>query len=319
MQQGNKLLDKNFDSLKKLNIEKFNKLPMHIMDKILELHVNSKAISTYIFLCSLAHVIDEYEYVYVPDINANRLYLLMRQAGINTNYRQIANSLDELKNFGLISFAFSYEKETKLSIIDLVDAYIDTKKKYDNSNRQYRNIPQILLTERFYSLEVQGKRLFLYLYNKVVFSGTPIRNILKEETYESLCSILRVNRPQKIRDTIELIDDLIDAIHLDQRKNIDTFMFKLKEKAKAVVEAATQIVAPSKSLIKRIIDFFENHDYTYTIDELKQIAEATMTWSRTKLHQGLAAYVKANVETKVKHIVPYFRKLSYTLYFQGLK
>lgn len=308
----------DFNKLKKLNIEKFNKLPMHIIDKMLDLHINSKAIFTYIFLCSLAHVIDDYEYVYVPDINCHKLYLLMRENNINTSYRQIANSLEELKSVGLINFAFSYEKNMQLSIIDLIDAYVDVKKKYEDSHRQYRSIPKILLSERFYSLGVQGKRLFLYLYNNVVFSNTPIRNILNPETYSELCNLLRLNRPQKIREAIEKVADLIDIIKLDARKKVETFMFKLKDIAKDVLDSTSEVVPLTKKVLDRIITFFEKNDYTYDIKELKQIAAATRTWSIKKLYKGLSSYLKAKCDNRVTHIMPYFRKLSYTLYFQEL-
>lgn len=300
-----------FEFIKNCSIQRYNKLPLHTINTLLDKHINSKALFTYIFLASVAEQIDDNEFVYIPDINPHKLYLLMRENNISTSCKQVINSLNELQKNGLIYI------NSNAQCIELIDAYISFKKKV--KTQPFVKIPEILLTDFFYKLCVRGKRAFLYLFANVINTKNPKLNILKDSCYKELCRILRVNRLQKIKDALESIQDLIASKVIDMRKNIETHHFEGTEKLKVQIDSKKQMHSTehNKKVLSKVVHFFNQNGYQWSQEEVRDIVSATARWKKNKLEKGLNIYLEEKLKKGVNHIIPYFRKLSYSLYFQA--
>lgn len=299
-----------------------NKISNTPINRILEKDVHGKTISVYFFLAALAEEGQCGEAV-IREINPHRIYTLMTDKHIPISYRQLCLSLQELEEKGLIEYPVTdyqcvpYQRDQ--STIYLVDACVDfIKSDTYHQSKGFVSIPEIVLSNVFYRLSVRVKRMFLYVYKHFLISKDFFQNILKPDTYRELCRILKVNRPQKIRDIIEELHrlSLLKCSCLRNTMRDEVYRFTIGdivENSKLDGDSNYSVVNPvmRKTLIKRIVHWFKGYGYQWNDFELHQIIKTMVLWKWRDICEILKAYVRARAQKGVEHIPQFLKKLRY--------
>jgi hypothetical protein len=293
-----------------------DKISVTVINRILENEVNSKSTAIYFFLAALS----EEEKgntgnAVIYDVNPYKIYKLMEENNIRTSHRQICFSLIELEAKGLISYPSincDPNNQDKSTII-LLDACIDFQKGDELlQSKGYVDIPQILLTNMFYRMSARAKRLFLYIYKHFLRSKEFFLNILKPETYKILCELLKVNRPQKIRDTLEEIKALLKVTCIKCAMKIETYKFEIASIIKNTLIkniSSFSVVKPAKRLLQvwKIMLWMQDHGYDWSTEEIDEIVKATALWKWRDVITVLDKYIKAKIKKSIQHIAGYLK------------
>jgi len=231
--------------------------------KLILNHLTSKAISVYYYLLVLSDISGDNGVIY--DFNPNKVVRLMRENGINITHNTITASIDQLIDTGLLEYGIkSFSPfETNRNIICLIDANECNEK---NKLVKYVPINSIMLSELFYDGTVRSKRLFIHIYNTFTTTSNKMNsrnlhmNILNKGTNKELRSLLKVNRDQKIRDTISETSLYFSFYCIKKTNSTETYKFKINtdfikafDEELLPVEKVIAFNKPIKSLIDRLI------------------------------------------------------------------
>lgn len=299
-------------------------------------HLNGKTISVYMFLIFLSK--EENGEAVVRNTNSNIICKLMNAKHMNISYRQVVNSLDELYKKHLITYNQQYtitgELENDTNNIIIYDACIDFETKNsedDNDKRKYAlrkskgflYLSEIFYTNLFHRLPVTSKRLFLFVWKHLFKSKEFTINILKKENYEKLAYILRVNRPQKIRDAIEDVKKLLNISCLQNTMKVEVYRFSLnklfstlsmdkvsKDEKHTPSPINIDNLKTLKTLGWKIYRRILEYGISLSKTELNEIITEVYNWKWKDIYSALKSFIKAKVKGKsIDNIAAYFRSI----------
>jgi hypothetical protein len=307
-----------------------NKVSLSYLDQAVEAKLNSKSIAVLMFMLAMSEEDTDTCHAAIHDFNTHKLFRSMQDRNIPISYTQLVNSLEELQDASLISYAVSDS-----SILCLNDACLDFHRSDEVlKSAGYILLSEVFLTNMFYNLSAGAKRLLLYVLkhfrrnddiksNKYL-NNYKIFNLLNPTTYEYLCEILRVNRHQKIRDIFlelersglirmsKLKDTMTSEIYKFVPSNFlyNTLISRYEKK-----ESTFSVVHPAKKtvLFWQILLWFRDAGSSCTHEEVAEIIKSTCFWKLSKLWKVLAQYLETRQKRVIKNISSYLRSIRFEM------
>lgn len=301
--------DKRTMMIKTINLSNYQKL--------IDSDVNSKAMYIYNLLLVVAEEIDNDGII--RDFNINKVVRLMKAIGVDTaTHKQVATSLKELENIGLVEYAIERKKHNGGFSLDKSAMHLKKAVEHDANNKFCRHvrINPMMLSKAFYDLSKRAKKLFTYVYSRFNANLKKqkrdcIINILKRETNKELKSLLKVNRNQKIRDVIEEIKPYINAYIIKEARGVETYRFTLNEdfiRAFDEVLLSTSEILSFNSLAKNIVSSIAlKNNRIIPNDQVEQMLYPLL-FLRSK-HIKAIIKIVSKFANKIKHPQKYMSKV----------